>query len=220
MPVRWPIRGGGEVPINNLICLAANYTDHAKEMGTAPPSAPVWFLKPNSALLHDGDPIVIPPGATNVQHEVEMAVVIGKRGKGIAEGVAFDRILGYALLLDITARDLQKEAREMGRPWTRSKGFDTFAPLSAVVPKADIPHPEGLSLRLWVNGTLRQDGNTANMVFGVPQAVAAISRDMTLLEGDIIATGTPAGVGELKAGDTLEAVLQGVGRLRHAVRSG
>ncbi|MBI4879720.1 MAG: fumarylacetoacetate hydrolase family protein [Planctomycetes bacterium] len=189
-------------------------------MGAAPAGEPMLFLKPASSVIGDGEAIVIPPGVGEVHHEVELGVVIGARCSRVLAGEALARVLGYAVLIDVTARDLQAAARKQGLPWTLAKGLDTFCPISAVMPAAQAPDPASLALRLLVNGELRQQGKTADMLWSVPALIEFISARITLERGDVIATGTPQGVAALVPGDLVEARIEGVGALRCTVASG
>ncbi|NJE46113.1 FAA hydrolase family protein [Thermococcus sp. GR7] len=202
-----------EIRPTKIIALAKNYAEHAKEMESDVPERPVFFLKPPSALIGPNSTIVLPRMSKRVDHEVELAVIIGKRARNVPAKKALDYVLGYTILLDITARDLQAEARKSGMPWTLSKGFDTFAPVGPrVVDKRELDISD-LEIGLKVNGELRQLGRTSEMVFKVPELIEYISSVMTLEPGDIIATGTPAGVGPLRHGDRIEAWIEGIGTL-------
>ncbi|WP_457752489.1 fumarylacetoacetate hydrolase family protein [Thermococcus sp.] len=216
--VRLPFRDGFyELRPSKIVALAKNYAEHAREMESDVPERPVFFLKPPSALIGPGDPIILPRMSKRVDHEVELAVIIGKRAKRVPKEKAFDYVLGYTILLDITARDLQAEAREKGLPWSIAKGFDTFAPVGPrVVDKREL-NIEGLEIGLKVNGELRQLGRTSRMVFKVPELIEYISSVMTLEPGDIIATGTPAGIGPLRHGDRIEAWIEGIGKVEFDV---
>ncbi|MHA1215208.1 MAG: fumarylacetoacetate hydrolase family protein [Candidatus Hodarchaeales archaeon] len=212
-----------ELPItsNKILCLAKNYRKHAKEMGVDPkdlPSSPTLFLKPPTSLIGPGENIVFPPQTKDIHHEVELAVIIGKKGKNISLEESLNHVFGYTILLDITARDLQTIAKKKGRPWFQSKGFDTFAPIGPVITSADeISDVQNLDISLKVNGDLRQKGNTSQMIFNVQEIVSYSSTIVTLEPGDIIATGTPEGVGPLKKGDKLEAYIENIGFLHVGV---
>ena len=196
-----------KIRIGKIVCLARTYKKHAEEMKAKIPEEPILFLKPASSVIFDNQSIVIPPRTGEVHHEVELGVVIGKKGKGIPEEKAEDYILGYLLALDITARDIQQRAKEEGLPWTISKGFDTFCPISNAVPKEMVPDANNLSLDLKVNGRIRQSSSTHNMIHSVEKIVSFVSEIMTLERGDLILTGTPEGVGRIKHGDVIEAKL-------------
>lgn len=197
----------GEVYIGKLVCLARTYKKHAEEMYSDIPKEPFLFLKPASAVIFDGDSIVIPKMSKCIHHEVELGVIIGKKCKNVPHEKALDYVLGYCLALDITARDIQTEAKKKGWPWDIAKGFDTFAPISNVVLKENVPDPNDLDLSLKVNGIIKQSSNTKNMLFSVEEIIEFISKVMTLECGDLIMTGTPEGVGEIKSGDVLDASL-------------
>jgi len=211
------VQNGDDIPVGKIICLARTYARHAMEMGSQPASDLVMFLKPASAVIHDGGTIRIPHAADEVHHEVEMAVVIGRRGCHIAAGNAARHIYGYAVAVDVTARDLQHEAKQQGLPWTAAKGYDTFCPISSVVPASRIAHPDALELSLSVNGTLRQTSTTARLIHPVEDILAQLSDIMTLCPGDLILTGTPEGVGPLHPGDVVEARLDDCCHLRVSV---
>lgn len=187
---------------------------HARELGNEVPERPLFFLKPPSALLASGQAIVLPPDSERVEHEGEIAVVIARRCRHVAEAEALSVIAGYAPLNDVTARDLQR----LDGQWTRAKGFDTFCPLGDLV-EADGLDWRSLEVACRVNGAERQRGRASEMAFGIPRLVAAASRIMTLEAGDVIATGTPEGVGPLVAGDVVEVELVGHGVLRNPVVS-
>jgi 2-keto-4-pentenoate hydratase/2-oxohepta-3-ene-1,7-dioic acid hydratase in catechol pathway len=210
--------GSTEVPAGKLLCIGRNYAEHAREMKAEVPKEPVVFLKPASAIIASGETIVIPPFSNDVHHEVELVVLIGKQGKNIARVSAFEYVAGYAVGLDMTLRDIQAEAKKKGLPWTVAKGFDTSAPVSPFVPAASIPDPQQLAISLSVNGTERQHGSTADMLFPVDVLVAYLSTVFTLEPGDMIFTGTPDGVGPVVTGDMLEASIESVGSLLVGVR--
>ncbi len=208
-----------DLPIKSpkVICLAKNYAAHAKEMGVEPkdlPKSPSLFLKPSSALSGPRESIIIPPQTQLVHHEVELAIIIGKKGKNIQLAKTMDHIFGYTILLDITARDIQSIAKKNGRPWFEAKGFDTFAPIGPMIVTADeIPNPHDLKLELKVNGEVKQKGNTRDMIFKIDQIINYCSTIATLEPGDIIATGTPDGVGPFNRGDKIEASIETIGYL-------
>lgn len=218
--VRLPFRDGFyELRPSKIVALAKNYAEHAKEMESDVPEKPVFFLKPPSALIGPGEPIILPRMSKRVDHEVELAVIIGKRAKRVPSEKAMDHVLGYTIMLDITARDLQAGARKKGLPWTIAKGFDTFAPVGPRVVGRRELNIEDLEIGLKVNGELRQLGRTSEMIFKVPELIEYISSIMTLEPGDIIATGTPAGVGPLRHGDVVEAWIEGIGKVEFDVLS-
>ncbi len=209
------------VRINTIFCLGQNYADHAKEMGSVAPSSPIIFLKPNSAVIANGDDIVLPALSSNVNHEVELTVLIGpaeKPGKNIPLSEAYAHVAGYGLGLDMTCRDIQLEAKRAGHPWTIAKGFDTSAPLSPFVDARLVPDPHALEITLSVNGTVRQHSSTANMIFRIDTIIAFLSTIFTLTEGDVIFTGTPEGVGQVRSGDIIDASIGGIASLHHRVQ--
>ena len=206
------------VSIGKLVCLARTYKKHAEEMKSDVPKEPVLFLKPASAVIFNGDSIVAPKISNCLHHEVELGVIIGKKGKNVAREKALDHVLGYCLALDITARDIQTEAKKKGWPWDLAKGFDTFAPISDVVLKENIPDPNNLNLSLKVNGVIKQSSNTKNMIFSVEEIIEFVSDVMTLERGDLIMTGTPEGVGEIVVGDIIEAKLGNICNLKINVK--
>ncbi len=211
--------GNGQVlRIGKVLCIGKNYAKHAAEMQSAVPTEPVVFLKPSSALISDGETVLLPPMSQNVHHEVELVVVIGRGGKNIAEAEALNHIAAYAVGLDMTARDLQGKAKQKGHPWSVAKGFDTFAPLGPLAPAAAVPDPQDLELTLMVSGEKRQHAHTGSMVFSVATLIAYCSRIFTLEPGDLLYTGTPEGVGPVQDGDVLEATCTGLPPLRVTAR--
>ncbi len=209
-----PLRLGGRwLRPGKIVCVARNYPAHARESGAEVPAEPVLFLKPTTALLESGGTVVLPPQSRRVEVETELAVVLAGGGRDVPRERAMEAVLGYAVIFDITARDLQTEAKAKGLPWTASKGFDTFAPISEVTPAADVGDPDGLSIRLEGNGEAWQDGNTREMVHKVPDLIHHASGIMTLQRGDVLATGTPGGVHEIRDGDALVGTIERVGRL-------
>lgn len=197
---------------SKIVAVGVNYSDHAAEFKKELPKEPLLFLKPSTATLDPGEPIRLPPRSRRVDYEGELAVVIRKRAARIGAEESPEFILGYTCLNDVTARDLQKEDGQ----WTRAKGFDTFAPLGPWI-VTDIS-PDNLKIESYLNGERRQSASTAQLIFKVPALVSFISQVMTLLPGDVIATGTPAGVGPLKSGDTIDVVIDGIGRLTNPVQ--
>ena len=197
-----------------ILGIGTNYVAHASEMGAAVGGDPVVFLKPSSALCEDGAVVRAPGPGHELHHEVELVARIGKAGKRIPFEKALEHVSGYAVGLDLTLRDLQREAKRLGRPWAVAKGFDTSAPVSAFRKVVD---PQKVLLTLKVNGVERQKGSTADMIVPVAGLVCYLSTVFTLEEGDLIFTGTPAGVGPLKPGDVLEAAASGVGTLKVTV---
>jgi 2-keto-4-pentenoate hydratase/2-oxohepta-3-ene-1,7-dioic acid hydratase in catechol pathway len=198
---------------SKIVCVGRNYLEHARELGNEVPERPLIFLKPPSSLLAAGEAIELPPESSQVEHEGEIAVVIGRRARRVSEAEAWDYVAGIAPLNDVTARDLQKPDGQ----WTRAKGFDTFCPLGAAVP-LDRVDRDALEVICRVNGEVRQHGRVGEMAFSIPRLIEYISGVMTLEPGDVIATGTPAGVGALKDGDVVEVEIPGVGTLSNPVK--
>jgi 2-keto-4-pentenoate hydratase/2-oxohepta-3-ene-1,7-dioic acid hydratase in catechol pathway len=201
------------VPVvpSKIVCVGLNYRDHAEEMHLPVPARPVWFLKPPSALCGPDDPIVYPAQSRRVDYEAELAVVIRKRARHVPPERAREYVLGYTCLNDVTARDLQvRDGRD-----ARATAFDTFCPIGPCI-ATDID-PNAATLEAWVNGERRQSSSTKEMVFPVEELVARVSDVMTLLPGDVIATGTPAGAGPLEPGDRVEVRIEGIGTLRNTV---
>jgi len=196
---------------SKIVCVGKNYFEHAKEMGGEIPAEPLLFLKPPSSLIGSGEAIVLPKIASHVEHEAELAVVIGSRLRRVSEAEAMQGVRGYVCLNDVTSRDWQKRESQ----WVRAKGHDTFCPISSEV-VADVDW-RNLDIICRVNGQIRQQGHTSAMHFGVPFVLSLISHIMTLEPGDIVSTGTPAGVGRLAPGDVVEVEIPGVGLLRNPV---
>lgn len=194
-----------------IVAVGRNYADHALERGSEVPSEPVIFLKPATSVIGPEAPIVLPPESAEVHHEAELAIVVGKVSHLVAAEDAGAHILGYTAANDVTARDLQHRDGQ----WARAKGFDTFCPLGpAIETELD---PAGLSITCSVNGEIRQDGTTDDMVFGAAEIFAFVTRVMTLLPGDVVLTGTPAGIGPIRAGDRVEVTVERIGALRNPV---
>jgi len=208
------------VSAGKLLCIGRNYADHAAEMEREVPDQPMVFLKPASALIRSGDTVRLPPQSQNVHHEVELVAVIGKKGRRIPREQALDHVTAYAVGLDITARDLQEEAKAQQHPWSVAKGFDTFAPLGPLAPASAIADPQDVQLTLRRNGTVRQQAHTGDMMFSVAELVHYCSQIFTLFPGDLLYTGTPSGVGPIEDGDQLEARVTGGDPLRVDVARG
>jgi acylpyruvate hydrolase len=211
------LTSGRHFPIGKILCIGRNYTEHIKELGNATPEAPVVFIKPSSSVIGEGEAIVIPPYSHDCHHEAELALLIGRKGKDIPVDRAMEYIAGYGVGIDLTLRDVQGELKKKGLPWEIAKGFDTACPLSAFVEASNVADPQNLQIRLTVNGEIRQDGNTSMMIHRIPAIISHMSRSFTLEPGDIILTGTPAGVNRIVSGDTLTAEIPGVATLRVAV---
>ncbi len=201
-----------------LLCIGRNYAKHAAEMKSDVPDTPMVFLKPSTALVRSGGTVELPPQSQEVHHELELVAVITTGGKHIAQEDAMNHVGGYALGLDMTARDVQQQAKDRRHPWSVAKGFDTFAPLGAFVPADSIADVQQLTLSLSVNGETRQRGTTADMIFSVAELVAYCSSVFTLEPGDLLYTGTPEGVGPVQSGDTLIASGTGLPSLEVQVR--
>jgi len=203
-------RSKKKMNIGKIVCLARTYKKHAEEMKAITTKEPLLFLKPNSSVIYNGENIVIPKRSNSVHHEVELGIIIGKKAKNIKIKNSMDYIFGYVIALDITARDIQSEAKRNGWPWGIAKGFDTFTPISDVILKKDIKNPMNLDISLKVNNEIRQKSNTKNLIFTIEEIISYISSIMTLEPGDLILTGTPEGVEEIKKGDNLSANLENI----------
>ncbi|KAI0234053.1 hypothetical protein L0F63_000755, partial [Massospora cicadina] len=190
-----------------IVAIGRNFADHAKELNSAIPKAPFFFLKPTSSYVQQPHPIELPNDCT-LHYEVELGVVIGKEGRDISAKDADSHIAGYALGIDLTARNIQNDFKNKGLPWSASKGFDTFCPISNFIEKQKVTNPHNLQLWLKVDGVLKQEGTTSDMLFKIPQLIENVSCVMKLEEGDLILTGTPRGVGPVLAGQTLSAGLK------------
>jgi 2,4-didehydro-3-deoxy-L-rhamnonate hydrolase len=207
-----------------IVCVGLNYRDHAEEQGTELPEAPLLFAKWPNTLIGPGEPIVIPPITKQVDYEAELGVVIGRRVRGTSAENALEAVAGYLCLNDVSARDLQFSDGQ----WVRGKSLDTFCPVGPhFVSADDVPDPQALSIRALVNGDVLQDSNTSNMIFSVAEIVAHVSQAITLEPGDLIATGTPAGVGAfrdppiwLEPGDEVTIEIESIGALTNPVRNG
>ncbi|MGD0585388.1 MAG: fumarylacetoacetate hydrolase family protein [Oryzomonas sp.] len=202
-----------EYLIGKILCIGRNYVDHIKELGNETPAAPVVFMKPATAVVDDGGSVVIPPYSTECHYEAELAVLIGRDGKDIPEAEALSHVAGYGVAIDMTLRDVQDNQKKKGLPWEIAKGFDTSCPLSDFTPAAQVLDPQNLTIRLLLNGEERQNGSTGLMINPVARIVSYLSTVFTLEEGDVILTGTPAGVGRVRPGDGMVAEIAGVGRL-------
>jgi uncharacterized protein (TIGR00369 family) len=202
------IAGTGEnIRVGKILAIGRNYADHVAEMNAPKAGPPVLFFKPATALVHSGGKIVLPQDAGAVHHEVELVAVIGKRGKEIQEQDALDHVLGFAVGLDMTLRDIQAAAKESGTPWSLAKGFDSSAPISQVALRDEVGDGSGLGIRLAINGEERQSSTTSHMMRSVAELIVFASRTVTLEPGDLLFTGTPAGVGPVQPGDKLEATI-------------
>jgi 2-keto-4-pentenoate hydratase/2-oxohepta-3-ene-1,7-dioic acid hydratase in catechol pathway len=200
---------------SKILCVGRNYAAHAAELGNEVPKEPLIFLKPPTAIISDGQPIVVPGWAGRVEHEGEIGIVIGRRAKSVSPRDAWKHVAAIVPLNDVTARELQKKDGQ----WARAKGFDTFCPIGTPVP-ADGRDPRALEVITRVNGQLRQHGRASDMTFPIPYVIAYCSTFTTLEEGDVLATGTPEGVGPLVPGDVVEVEIPGVGRMSNPVIAG
>jgi fumarylpyruvate hydrolase len=210
-----PVVGTSDLfPVNRIFCVGRNYADHAREMGHDPDrEPPFFFLKPGQALLPPGRDFPYPSSSQNVHYEFELVAAIGKGGADISVNDALKHIYGYAVGLDMTRRDLQLQAQKMARPWDAGKGFDLSAPCSAVAPASKIGHPQKGALWLELNGKRVQNSDLSALIWKVPEIIAQLSTLFRLTPGDLVFTGTPAGVGPVKRGDVLHGAVEGVGEL-------
>jgi len=208
---------GQNIPIGKIVCIGRNYAEHIKELGNQMPDKPVIFIKPASSLVSSGGTVVIPGYSDDCHHEIELAVLIGKTAKDVTAEAALDYVSGYAVALDLTLRDVQGVQKTKGLPWEIAKAFDTSCPLSDFVPTSQVDDPQNLQLKLTVNGEVRQNGNTRDMIRSIAELIAATSAYFTLEEGDVLLTGTPSGVGRIVSGDRLEASIEQVGVLSVSV---
>ena len=206
-----PVAGGGLFPVRRIYCVGRNYAEHAREMGNDPKDPPFFFAKPADALVIGGAGVPYPPRTKDLHHEIELVVAIGRDGFGIEVEDALAHVYGYAAGIDLTRRDLQAEAKKAGRPWEMAKAFDHSAPIGEIVPAEKIGHPETGAIMLAVNGAERQRGDLADQIWSVPETIAYLSRFVALKAGDLIMTGTPAGVGAVRRRDVLEGAIAGVG---------
>lgn len=200
-----------ELKPTKVVALGLNYRDHAEEFKMPIPAEPVLFIKPSTAVIFSGDSIEYPRGATRVDYEAELAIVIGREARNVPAERAVDYILGYTCLNDVTERHIQGRDGQ----WTRAKGFDTFCPIGPII--TDEIDPNCADVRAFLNGELKQQSNTKNLIFNIERILEFVSGVMTLLPGDIIATGTPSGVGHMKPGDEVAVEVEGIGRLVNKV---
>lgn len=214
------ISNGKELPIGKILCIGRNYVEHIRELGNETPEAPIIFMKPASSIIGEGEEVVIPPYSVNCHHEAELALLIGKCGKNIPEEDALSFLAGYGVAIDLTLRDVQDGLKKKGLPWDIAKGFDTACPLSSFTPAGEVPDPQQLNIRMKVNDEIRQDGSTSLMICPAARLVSYLSTIFTLEPGDIILTGTPAGVSRIDGGDRLEAEIPGIGKIAVSVRKG
>jgi len=220
-PVALPVAGGGLFPVHRIYCVGRNYAEHAQEMGFTGREPPFFFMKPADALLPVADgatgQMAYPTLTQNLHHEVELVVALALGGRNIAQEDAARHIWGYAIGLDMTRRDLQNDMKKQGRPWCIGKAFEQSAPIGPLVPLARTgPLTQG-GIRLAVNGQVRQQGDLRELIWSVAETIATLSQAWTLAPGDLIFTGTPAGVGPVRPGDLMHAEIDGLGQLQVAV---
>jgi len=195
------------LPVGKVVCIGQNYQDHIAEMQSKTAAQALFFIKPSTALCAFKPGFSIPSAQGGVHNETELAVLIAKPLKRSSAAEVMEAVWGYSLALDLTLREVQAELKKLGRPWEIAKGFDDACPIAGFVSKTQVPHPQQLEFRLTVNGEVRQHGNSANMIRGISQMISEMSQHFTLLPGDVVLTGTPAGVGPLHKGDTLQLQL-------------
>lgn len=198
-----------DLPVGKVVCIGRNYLDHIHELGNAVPEAPLLFMKPSMAIIGLDAPLRLPERSGPVHHELELAVLIGRRLTATSAAGAREAIAGYGLALDLTLREVQNGLKQKGQPWEVAKAFDGSCPLSPFVRPEQLPNPQAADIELRVNGEMRQRGNTGQMMHPIADLIAAMSRHFTLLPGDVVLTGTPAGVAALAPGDRLELCLNG-----------
>lgn len=205
-------------PLRRVFCVGRNYAAHAREMGKDPErEPPFFFMKPADAVVPASGQVPYPPLTSDLHHEIELVVAIGKQGANIPLEQALSYVWGYAIGVDLTRRDLQAAAKEMGRPWEWGKSFDASAPCGPVYPVSQVGHPHGGKIWLSVNGKIRQEGDLSELIWSVPEVIAHVSESVTLEPGDLIFTGTPAGVGALQRGDCMAGGVDGLGTIEFAI---
>lgn len=207
------------IEVGKIVCIGRNYVDHIAELNNERPAAPMFFIKPRTALTPLEEPIRLPAYSKKVRHELELALLLGKTLFHCSEEEVFAAIDGYAAAIDVTLQDVQDRCKEKGHPWEIAKAFDGSCPVSEFVPAAEVSSPQDLMISMKVNGEQRHNDSTKLMIWQIPAIVASASQYFTLEPGDIILTGTPAGVGSLEAGDRLEIEIQDVGRFTTTVES-
>lgn len=214
-----PIQGAdSQFPIHRVYCVGRNYADHAREMGHDPDREPPFFFNKHPDSVVAGDqPFPYPPGTQDVHHEIELVVALNRGGKNIPVDSALSHVYGYAVGLDMTRRDIQAQAKAKGHPWCTAKAFDHAAPCTPIVPASQIGHPTQGTIQLDINGVRRQTGDLSSMIWSIPEIIAHLSNLFELKAGDLIFTGTPAGVGPVQRGDALRGEVQGVGVLHTRV---
>ena len=209
-----PVEGGGVFPVRRVYCIGRNYVAHAIEMGHDPDREPPFFFQKNPDSLDASGEMPYPVGTSDLHHEIEMMVALKSGGRDIALEDALSHVWGYGVALDMTRRDLQGEAKKLGRPWEIGKSFEHSAPISPLLPVSQVGHPSTGEITLHVNGALRQEGDLAQMIWKTPEIIRYLSQYFELAAGDVILTGTPAGVGPVARGDVMEGKVAGLGTLR------
>lgn len=209
-----PVEGGGVFPVRRVYCIGRNYAAHAIEMGHDPDREPPFFFQKNPDSLDASGEMPYPVGTSDLHHEIEMIVALKSGGRDIALEDALSHVWGYGVALDMTRRDLQGEAKKLGRPWEIGKSFEHSAPISPLLPVSQVGHPSTGEITLHVNGALRQEGDLAQMIWKTPEIIRYLSQYFELAAGDVILTGTPAGVGPVARGDVMEGKVAGLGTLR------
>ncbi len=207
-----PVAGGGLFPVRRVFCVGRNYAAHAREMGHDPDrEAPFFFCKPADALLTDGADMPYPTMTSDLHHEMELVVALGSGGSDIPESEALSKVWGYACGLDMTRRDLQGEAKKLGRPWDMGKGFDHSAPIGLMVPASALPDPTKGKIELKVNGVVRQSSDLSMLIWSIAETISYLSGLVKLEAGDLIFSGTPEGVAAVSRGDLMEGSVEGIG---------
>ena len=208
------------IPVGKIVCIGRNYVAHIEELKNERPTAPMFFIKPTTALQPIEQPVRIPPYSKKARHELELAALIGKTLHNAKESEVYPAIQGWAVALDVTLQDVQDELKKKGHPWEIAKGFDGSCPISPFVPASQVPNPQDILVRMRVNGELRHNDSTKLMIWKIPELIADASRYFTLEPGDIVLTGTPAGVGPLEPGDELVMEIEHVGIYHSKVTKG
>ena len=208
------------IAVGKIVCMGRNYVAHIEELNNARPAQPMFFIKPTTALQPIEQPVRIPSYSNKARHELELAALIGKTLHNAKESEVYPAIQGYAVALDVTLQDVQDQLKAKGHPWEIAKGFNGACPVSPFVPAAQVPNPQDILVRMRVNGELRHNDSTKLMIWKIPELIADASRYFTLEPGDIVLTGTPAGVGSLEPGDELEMEIEHVGKYSSSVAAG
>ncbi len=216
-PVTLPVADGSRFAVRRVWCVGRNYAEHIREMGNDVREPPFFFAKPADAVVGGNETLPYPPQTSDFHHEIELVVAIGLDGVDIPVEAALEHVFGYAAGLDMTRRDLQAAAKKAGRPWDMAKGFDHSASVGLIARAAEIGHPNSGAITLKVNGNDRQRGDLADQIWSVPEIISNLSSLVELRAGDLIMTGTPAGVGPVQKGDVLEGDIAGVGTVRAAI---